>query len=145
MSHRVGNGALITGAHVISSNGGLGINAESIPSTGTYGAAYAYDSLSLPGDNGKEIRGVITTAAAVVAGAGSLTSFYAHEDTSFDLVVTDDCTVQWTWSLYVDGVLNTAGLTGTVTIGAVAAVSTDPDVISKIVNQIPSNLIKRLL
>lgn len=116
MSHRVGNGALIASAQVVSSNGALGVLAENIPSTGTHGAGYAYASLTLPADNGKEIRGLITTAAAVVSGSGTLTSFFAYEDTSFDIVVTDDCVVEWTWSLYVDGVLETAGLTGSVTM-----------------------------
>ncbi|MDH5258995.1 MAG: hypothetical protein OEX07_13355, partial [Gammaproteobacteria bacterium] len=85
---------------------------------GTYGAAYAYDSLSLPADNGKEIRGLITTPAHVVSGPGALILFKAYENTSFDLVVSDDCTIEWTYSLYVDGVLDTLGLTGSVAIGS---------------------------
>lgn len=117
MSHRLGDGALVTGSHVISSNGGLGILAENIPSTGEHGPAYAYPSLEFPADNGKEIRGEITTPPSVISGTGTITSFFAYEDTSFDLVVTDDCVVQWTWSLYVDGVLESAGLTGQVVIG----------------------------
>ena len=91
MSHRLGNGSLLSSSHVVSSNGALGILAENIPSTGTHGPGYAYPSLSLPADNGKEIRGEITTAAHVVYGTGTLTSFHAYEDTSFDLVVTGDC------------------------------------------------------
>ena len=115
MSHRVGNGALLTGAHVVSSNGGLGILAESIPTT-----SYIYPSLDLPTDNGKEIRGEITSGPTVTSGTGTISSFFAYEDGDYDLTTTGDCTVQWTWSLYVDGALDTAGLTATVGIGSVA-------------------------
>jgi len=118
MAHSIGNGEIITGSHVISTNGALGINGEDIPSTGGNGAAYAYPSLVLPADNTVEIRGTITVDAAVTAGVGTITSFTVNEDTSYTLVVTDDCTVEWTWDLYRDGVLDTAGLTGTITVGA---------------------------
>jgi hypothetical protein len=121
MSHRVGNGALIANAHIVSSNGGLGIPGQDIPATGAHGAAYAYDSLVLPADNLLEIQGLITTEPFVVLGPGSIANFTAYEDTSFDLTITDDCIVGWKWDLYVDGVLTTSNIAGTIVTGDTVA------------------------
>lgn len=104
-----------------------GVLAENIPSTGTHGSGYAYPSLAFPGDNGVEVRGVITSTPVVTVGPGTLTSFFPYEDTSFDLVVTDDCTIQGTWDLYLDGVLDTSGLLLTVAIGAGGAIEINSD------------------
>lgn len=99
---------------------GLGVLAEEVPASGTHGAAYAYPSLSFPDDTGKEIRGEIVSDPVVIAGVGQISSFFAYEDTSFDLTVTDDCTVRWYFDLWVDGQLTSAnsGIQATVIIGA---------------------------
>lgn len=99
MSIRVDTASLIASALVVG-NRGHGVLAEDIPSTGEHGAAYAYNDLSLPADNGKEIRGLVTVPPS---GAG-LVSFFAHEDTSVDLVVSADGAYSFTYQLFVDGV-----------------------------------------
>lgn len=121
-----------TGRYSAVTYDGLGVLAENIPSTGTNGPGYAYDSLSLPADNGKEVRGEITAGPSVVSGSGTIVSFSAYEDTSFDLEVTDDCTIEWTWSLYVDNTLDTSGLTGTITIGESSVTGTSAAVLDSV-------------
>jgi len=85
----------------------VGTLAELIPSTGEYGPGYAYDSLELPADNGKEIRGLITTWPTL----GTLTAF---EDTSFEY---DGASDTFAFQLYVDGVAVGTPQTVTITIG----------------------------
>lgn len=119
-----GTGDFQSGKYSAVTYDGLGTPAEDIPSSGTHGPAYAYESLSIPGDNGKEIRGEITSGPSVTSGSGTISSFYAYDDTSFDLEVTDDCTVEWVWSLWIDNVLDTSGLTATITIGGQSIVCT---------------------
>jgi len=78
MSLRIDTAELITGAYVIGETG-LGVVAENIPSTGLHGASFLFNDLSLPADNGKEIRGLIVTPPTDGA-------FYVWEDGSFSLV-----------------------------------------------------------
>ncbi len=129
MSFYVNSTDRIPGKFTCVSYGGLGYLAENVPADGAHGPAYAYNSLTVgglgvtydPANNGKEIQGRITGAAYVVSGPGTLNWFKAFDDTSILVSVTDDCTIGWPWDLYVDGALDTAGLTGTVTIGASAS------------------------
>lgn len=108
MSLRIDTAELITGAYVIGETG-LGVLAENIPSTGLHGASYLFNDLSLPADNGKEIRGLIVTPPADGV-------FYAWEDGSFSLVGAADGEYTFIYRLYVDGV-DQGTATATITIG----------------------------
>ena len=110
MSIRVDSSSLITGAVVVGVPG-LGVLAEQVPSTGEHGAGYLYASLEFPADNGKEVRGLITTWPTL----GTLTAF---EDSSFEY---DGPTDSFAFQMYVDGVAVGAPQTVTVTVGAAAA------------------------
>lgn len=103
---------LVTG--LLSGQNGHGVLAENIPSTGTHGAAYTYNDLSLPADNGKEIRGLIT----VPPSGPNVVSFFAYEDTSFVLVVSADGVYTFDYELFVDGV-SAGEETATVQIGGI--------------------------
>lgn len=107
MSIRVDTSPLISGAVVVGVPG-LGVLAESVPSTGEHGAGYLYDSLEFPADNGKEVRGLITTWPTL----GTLTTF---EDSSFEY---DGPTDSFAFQMYVDGVAVGTPQTVTVTVGA---------------------------
>lgn len=111
MSHRY-DAPLITGAHLFG-DGGLGIIGSLIPSAGESGAGYAYNDLSLPTDNAKEICGRITTWPS----PGTLT---AYEDTSFDFTATDGAH-SFQYQLYVDGVATGSPETVLLYIGSVPA------------------------
>ena len=91
---------------------GRGPLAQDIPSTGEHGAAYAYNDLDLPTDDDKEIRAPVT----VPPGGAGLVSFFPHEDTSVDLVVSADGVYSWTYELFVDGVSQGTAV-ATATIG----------------------------
>ena len=93
MSIRVDTSPLISGAVVVGVPG-LGVPAEAVPSTGEHGAGYLYDSLEFPADNGKEVRGLITTWPTL----GTLTAF---EDSSFEY---DGPSDTFAFQMYVDGV-----------------------------------------
>lgn len=82
--------------YVLFGDPGFGVLAQNIASSGDSGPGYAYASLTLPADNGKQICGRITTPPA----HGTLT---ADEDTSFiyDGNGTADSAM---FQLYVDGV-----------------------------------------
>lgn len=95
MSIRVDDTQLIAGAIVVG-DPGLGVLAQNVPSTGDAGAGYAYAYLSLPADNGKEVRGLIVTPPS----AGTLT---AYEDTSF-VFEAPDGEYTFDWRLFIDGV-----------------------------------------
>lgn len=75
MSQRF-DSAWISGAHLFG-NAGLGVLAENIPATGDSGAAFPYNDLSLPADNGKEICGRVTTWPSYM-------SLFVYEDGSFE-------------------------------------------------------------
>lgn len=107
MSIRVDSSSLITGAVVVGVPG-LGVLAESVPSTGEHGAGYLYPSLEFPADNGKEVRGLITTWPT----QGTLTAF---EDSSFEY---DGASDTFAFQMYVDGVAVGAPQTVTITVGA---------------------------
>lgn len=104
-SHRF-DAPLIANAHVFG-DGGLGVLAEAIASSGEHGPGYAFGSLSLPADNGKEIRGLITRWPT----NGTL---IAYEDTSFSYEGSDD---SFDWQLYVDGVAVGSPVTVTLDLG----------------------------
>jgi hypothetical protein len=109
MSLRIDTSEWISGALVIGGTG-LGVLAESIPSTGAHGPAYTYNDLSLPADNGKEICGRITVWPAY----GTLTP---AEDTSFSFAGPDGSHA-FTYQLYVDGVATGAPVVSSIVIGA---------------------------
>lgn len=112
MSIRVDDTQLIAGAIVVG-DPGLGVLAQDVPSTGDAGAGYAYAYLSLPADNGREVRGLIVTPPS----AGTLT---AYEDTSF-VFEAPDGEYTFDWRLFVDGV--DGGLkTETLVIGDITSV-----------------------
>lgn len=108
MSIRLSTNSLIAGAVVVG-HPGHGVPAEQIPAVGDDGAGYAYSSLSLSADNGKEIRGAITTWPAV----GIL---YAYEDTSF-IYSGPDGTHTFQYQIYVDGTVTGSPQTATITVG----------------------------
>ena len=110
MSIRVDTSSLIPGA-IVCGNRGLGVLGSAIPSDGDNGAGYAYNDLTLPADANKEIRGEILT----VPSSGS---FFAYEDTSFELDGAADGTYTFSYRLYADGAdLGTA--TATIVVGVV--------------------------
>lgn len=74
-SMRVDVGSLISGAMVVG-DAGHGVLGSAVPSSGDDGPGYLYDFLTLPGDAGSEVRGLVTTWPA----HGSL---FPYEDTSF--------------------------------------------------------------
>ena len=114
MSHRHDT-SLIANAYVFGV-GGLGVLGSAIPSDGDHGAGYAYNDLTLPADANKEIRGEILT----VPSSGS---FFAYEDTSFELDGAVDGTYTFSYRLYVDGAdLGTA--TATIVVGVVNGLAT---------------------
>ena len=115
MSIRVDSSSLIAGSVVVGVPG-LGVLAESVPSTGEHGAGYLYDSLEFPADAGKEVRGLITTWPTL----GTLTAF---EDSSFEY---DGPSDTFAFQMYVDGVATGTPQPVTMTVGAqVSSVASD--------------------
>ena len=104
---------LIAGSVVVGI-GSHGVLAENIPSNGINGPGYVYEDLDLPADNGKEIRGLIVTTPA----SGD---FFAYEDTSFTFENAADGAYNFTYQLYVDGVLTGSVATVTLVVGVVSA------------------------
>lgn len=87
----------ISGALVIGDTG-LGVLGSSIPSTGTHGPGYAYDSVILQPDYaGKEYRATIDAKPAAL----QLTAL----ETSAFTATGPDGTHVVSWSLYEDGLL----------------------------------------
>lgn len=109
MSYRFDSTPLISSSYMWG-NRGHGELAENIPSTGEDGPGYLYDSLSLPADNGKEIRGEVT---AFPAG-----TFAANEDSSFQYDAPSDGARTATVQIYVDGVSTGSPITVTLTVGS---------------------------
>ena len=109
MSLRIDTTELISGALLIGETG-LGVLGSAIPATGDNGAGYAYNDLSLPADNSKEICGRITTWPS----AGTL---FAYEDTSFDFTAPDGA-YSFQYQLYVDGVATGSPTTVNLQVGA---------------------------
>lgn len=120
---RVDSGNWISGKTVVGQRG-LGILAQNIPSTGTHGPALAYNDLSFPADNDKEVRVEIITQPA----SGT---WFVYEDTSFTYTGPDNTTNTGTYKLWVAGVdmgnatvtLNTGVLDATtpVMVGSLAS------------------------
>ncbi len=108
MSLRIDINDLFTSSVVIG-NTGLGVLAEDIPSTGDSGASFLYNDLNFPADNGKEIRGEITTFP-------SSGTFFAYEDGSFEFSGAADGRYDFTYQLKKDGVTS-ATYTVTLTVG----------------------------
>ena len=99
-------------------NTGLGVPAESIPSSGDSGASFLYNDLSLPADNGKEIRGEILALPA----DGAL---FVNEDGSFTFTGAADGDYSFTYQLYVDGVAIGSPATVSLTVGEGGVVVSD--------------------
>ena len=96
-SLRIDTSEIIPGALVIGDTG-LGVPGSSIPSAGTHGPAFAYDSVILqPGYAAKEYRGTIDSMPASL-------NLSAGENTAFSATGPDGSHVV-AWSLYEDGVL----------------------------------------
>ena len=112
MSLRIDSTEWISGALIIGETG-LGVLGSSIPSTGDNGPGYAYNDLTLPADNAKEICGRITTWPTL----GTLTAF---EDTSFDFTGPEGSHA-FQYQLYVDGVATGSPVTVSLNVGAVSA------------------------
>lgn len=112
MSLRIDTSELISGAYVVGETG-LGVLAEDIPTIGLDGASFLYNDLSLPADNGKEVRGLIVTPPSDGV-------FYAWEDGSFTLTDAADGSYTFVYRLYVDGA-DQGTATATITVGAAAS------------------------
>jgi len=109
LSLRVDSSPLIAGALVVGSCG-LGVLADSIPSTGDSGPSFLYNDISLPSDAGKEVRGLITSWP--VSGA-----LFAWEDGSFTY---SGPSGSFSYQLYVDGAAVGAPVAVSLTVGAAA-------------------------
>jgi len=96
LSLRIDTVELIAGSLVIG-DAGHGVAGAAIPTTGTHGPAFAYDSVVLQaGYADKEYRGTITAVSAGV-------DIVAAEDTSFNATgPVGSHTIEW--SLYENGV-----------------------------------------
>lgn len=114
-SLRVSTTSLISGALVVGDRG-LGVLGSQVPSTGTNGASYLYNDLSLPADNDYEIRGVIETWPS----AGTLR---ANEEGSFTFSDAPDGQYTFTYRLYVSGV-DSGTATVTITVGTAEIIAT---------------------
>ena len=107
MSVRISTSSLIAGA-VIVGDPGHGVLADQIPATGDYGAGYAFSSLTLLTDTGKEIRGLITTWPA----SGTL---FAYEDSSF-IYSGPDGSHTFQYQIYLDGTAIGVPQTATISV-----------------------------
>lgn len=105
MSIRVDSSQWIVGAIVVG-NPGLGVRAETIPTTGDHGPGYLFPSLEFPEDTGREVAGRIVRWPS----AGALT---VYEDSSFEFVGTED---SFDFQVYVDGIAAGAPQTATIQI-----------------------------
>src|SRR5574343_342108 len=106
---------LLTGAYHFGV-GGLGVRGDEVPSTGTHGAGYLYNDITLPGEAADEFYGYITSPPV------GLTTFFAYEDSSFSAAGPDGV-YSCTYAGYKNGA-SYGSATATFTIGAtVLAVS----------------------
>lgn len=96
---------------VLFGGGGFGVLAQNIAAVGADGPGYAYNDLSFPADNGKEISGRITSFPS----AGTLTAF---EDTSFTFTGVLSGSYWFQYQLYVDGAATGAPTTVALNVGA---------------------------
>lgn len=102
---------LISGAWLTSAYAGHGVLAEDIPATGVHGASVLYDQVALPGDAGKEVRGLILTQPS------GLTTWQHGEDGTITAEGPDGA-YTYTMQVYVDGVALGSPVTITLTFGA---------------------------
>lgn len=107
---------LISGSWLTSAYAGHGILAEDIPATGEHGASVLYDQVTLPADNGKEIRAEILTTPT------GLTTWLQDEDGTVDATAPDGV-YTYPIQVYVDGVALGSTKTVTLTFGAAGASS----------------------
>jgi hypothetical protein len=114
MSLRVSPTPLIEGALVVG-NTGLGVLGSTVPSSGSSGASYLYNDLTLPADNNIEVRGLIVTPPSVG-------TFFAFEDGSFTLTGAPDGSYSFVYRLFADGV-DMGTTTATVVMGALAGIT----------------------
>lgn len=115
MTIRCDTTSLVAGG-LVCSFPGLGVLAESIPSTGDSGASPLYNDLSLPADNGKEIRMLFTSVPAGTLRCddyGRLS--YDNADGSYQAL----------YQLYVDGIAVGSPATIDFQIGATIPVNVD--------------------
>lgn len=104
---------LISSSHV-HGNGGLGVLGAVVPSAGQDGPSFLYNDLTLPGDAGKEIRGLVES------GPSGATAFFAYEDGSFTLEG-PPATYSFTYRLFVDGVDTSTAVATAIVVGPVEA------------------------
>lgn len=97
-SVRVDTTRLIAGACIVSAYPGHGVLGANVPAAGLDGPSYPYPALSLPADNGVEVRGLITRWPT----NGTLTP---GEDGVFTYVGASD---YFEFRLYADGVASTS-------------------------------------
>lgn len=107
---RVDTSSWLPGA-VLVGDLGFGVLGSEVPSTGTDGAGYLYNDLSLPADANKEVCGRITSWPA----SGTLT---AYEDSSFSFSGAADGTYYFEYQLYVDGVATGSPVSVDMIVGA---------------------------
>lgn len=102
---------LVSGAWLTSAYAGHGVLAEDIPDDGEHGASVLFDQIALPGDAGKEVRGLILTQPT------GLTLWEHGEDGAVTAEGSDGAYV-YTIQVYVDGVALGSPKTVTLTFGA---------------------------
>lgn len=109
MTIRVDSSPLIASRFVVGTSG-LGVPAEDIPTSGEAGGSVFANDISLPADNGKEIRGLILTTPGVG-------NFGMDEYGRVTFTGAPDGVYTATYQLYVDGVSTGAPATITMIIG----------------------------
>ena len=115
MSYRFGSQLLASAYHF--GVGGLGVLGSEVPSTGTHGAGYLYNDITLPGEAGDEFYGLITSFPV------GLSTFFAYEDSSFTATGPDG-SYSFTYTGYKNGT-SYGTQTVTITLGAAALVVQD--------------------
>lgn len=110
MSIRIDTNPLIAGAVVVGTPG-LGVPAETVPSSGDNGPSILYNDIALPADAGKEIRAYVTAWPSGALDIGEDGGFtYAGASSSFR------------YQLYVDGAAVGSPATVTLTVGTAPTV-----------------------
>jgi len=136
MSIRLDSSQLVADGILLSKYVGLGILAENIPSTGTDGAGYLYNDVTLPADNGKEIRGEVLTFPA----SGTL---IINEDSSFTFSSVSDGNYSFTYQLYVDGIAIGSPALVSLSIGNVSSIEVFMSQVTDSLNPIDSLLLTK--
>lgn len=112
--HRIGQPPGLSSQHVLD-EGGLGVLASLIPTTGEHGGSVLANEAADAGNAGKELRAVVTSAPS----GDDLVSFIMYSDGSFDLELTEgvDATYTIDYTAYADGV-SLGAATAEVDVGA---------------------------